>query len=370
MNNQKKFQGFIYNTKCTIWRISYKDVDKRYNIQNYYSDDYNIVSYNNSKKYKGISINDLNRFYGELCTMYYVWKNNLKSDIVGFDQYRRQWKEINFKEINKGKIQVYTYWNMPPNVTTNNTFKSLGCFLYHIAMYTRYYYPEYKDKLDYLLFKYNEIKNHINIFICKWEIFDKLCTYLFGLLEYMFPNNGWKNSEVLYDYIKFNVKFHKDNPDFKCVSYLLNIGDSRHIILELELIFGTIYNMISESFCDGTENKYYVSYNCNSIEDFNNILKKYPNIISKGIDYVLLYCNNLDDNILRQDYGEYIHMYYKKDNENEWIKLSDLCINTWLIECVIQEKNEIHLDIDEYIDTPNSFELYKGNYKIKKYNKL
>ena len=48
--------------------------------------------------------------------MYYVWKNNLKSDIVGFDQYRRQWHDINFDKINNDKIQVYSYWNEDRNL--------------------------------------------------------------------------------------------------------------------------------------------------------------------------------------------------------------------------------------------------------------
>ena len=59
---------------------------KEYNLK---ADENTILFKGNDTSYPGESINNLNVFYCELCTMYYVWKNNLKSDYVCFKQYRR-----------------------------------------------------------------------------------------------------------------------------------------------------------------------------------------------------------------------------------------------------------------------------------------
>ena len=225
--------------------------------------------------------------------MYYVWKNNLKSDIVDFDQYRRQWHDINFDKINNDKIQVYSYWNEDRNLI-NQYNDDLEGFLYSFTLYIKYYYPEYYDKLNYLLFKYPEIRNHINIFICKWEIFDKICNIVFGFLDYIIPNNQWQNKNILEDYIKFNVKFFT-NANVSDIATIVT-SDNRQLALIFEILFGTIYNMISESFCYGAQRKYYLSYKCNNIEDLNNILKTYKYNIGNGIDVVVI---KDDNNIIK-----------------------------------------------------------------------
>ena len=58
-----------------IYLVKDVNTNKEYALKNYYSDEYNITIYDNDKMYNGICINNLNHYYGELCTMYYVWKN-------------------------------------------------------------------------------------------------------------------------------------------------------------------------------------------------------------------------------------------------------------------------------------------------------
>ena len=364
MNNQETYHNFTYNTKCNIWRISFDNTDKEYALKDYYSDEYNITIYDNSKNYKGLSINHLHRYLGELSTMYYVWKNNLKSDIVGFDQYRRHWHDIDFNKINNNKIQVYSYWNEDRNLI-NQYNDDLEGFLYSFTLYIKYYYPEYYDKLNYLLFKYPEIRNHINIFICKWEIFDKICNIVFGFLDYIIPNNQWQNKNILEDYIKFNVKFFT-NANVSDIATIVT-SDNRQLALIFEILFGTIYNMISESFCYGAQCKYYLSYKCNNIEDLNNILKTYKYNIGNGIDVVVI---KDDNNIIKNsniDAYIYNKIYIEKNNEyNEMVfSLDNYYFNYYFKNTYIPDHKEIKLKPNEYIYADNSIELHKGNYEIK-----
>jgi hypothetical protein len=60
----------------------------------------------NDTSVKGENINHLNRFYSELTTMYYVWKNRKESQLVGFCHYRRPFKEC--FDIDEGQCQVLT----------------------------------------------------------------------------------------------------------------------------------------------------------------------------------------------------------------------------------------------------------------------
>lgn len=59
---------------------------EQYNLK---ADDNTVLFKGNDTSYSGDSINDLNVFYCELCTMYYIWKNNLRSDYIVLKQYRR-----------------------------------------------------------------------------------------------------------------------------------------------------------------------------------------------------------------------------------------------------------------------------------------
>ena len=70
--------------------------------------DYNLQETENFKLFntddftlKEDNINYLHDYLGELTTYYYVWKNQLKSDYVGFCQYRRHWISIYLNEIEK-----------------------------------------------------------------------------------------------------------------------------------------------------------------------------------------------------------------------------------------------------------------------------
>ena len=364
---QKTFNNFTYNDKCTIWRISFKEKDKEYNLKNYYGEDYNILIYNNDKNYQGNCINNLNCYLGELCTMYYVWKNNLKSDIVGFDQYRRQWTQIDFDKINNNYIQTYTHFEVCDKIINQKYFSEIGCFLYQMLLYIKFYYPEYSDKLNSLLQHQKYICDYVNIFICKWEIFDKICKIVFGFLDYVLPNNQWMNKDKLNEYINFNYNFHINinnetiNPKRK--GAILSKSCRQYSFL-LECIFGIIYALISKTYEDPNTNNplYFICYECNSIDDYNNILKTYKYSVGNGVNFTafLIYDHI---NIFKKTKNTEYFLLNINNGEN-WIR-NDKIYNGNYIKFLCKHRKKIVLKPNEYINTQSSIEFNKGNYIIK-----
>src|SRR5574344_2987712 len=93
-----------YMKYLTIWMTYHDDqLLTEYNLK-----ETNTISLfkGNDTSVKGKNINHLNRFYSELTTMYYVWKNRIESQLVGFCHYRRPFKGC--FDIDKGQWQVLT----------------------------------------------------------------------------------------------------------------------------------------------------------------------------------------------------------------------------------------------------------------------
>ena len=88
------------------WKSYYYDSQvKEYNLRNTYC--VNLFNTNDLNMSGENQINYLNPYLGELVMMYYIWKNNLKSDYICISQYRRDFTYIDFDELDKGKIQCY-----------------------------------------------------------------------------------------------------------------------------------------------------------------------------------------------------------------------------------------------------------------------
>ena len=359
MNNQKQFEDFTYNTKCNIWTVSFNNTDKEYALKDYYSDEYNITIYDNDKMYNGICINELNRYYGELCTMYYVWKNNLKSDIVGFDQYAKHWQEINYNNINDNQIQTWMHFEEDSKIIQCLELRS---FIYDFILYIKFNFPEYKDNIDNLLFNYDKtIQDHINIFICKWEIFEKICNIIFGYLEHIMPNEQWQNENIIQEYIDFNSKINIIKNQ-NVAEYILY--SNRYIILLIEILYGTIFNLISDSFDYGQCSNCYILYNCNNEDDFNNIMKTYTYNVGNGIDFIFI--NNEDkfikyfNNIVKEDLCTYQNIF----SYNDYSIRNHVTLN-WNVDNIKTNGYKIKLNKNEYVYADSSIELHKGNYIIK-----
>jgi len=158
----------------------------------------------------GDSISELNKLFGELTAMYWVWKNYAPSEFVGFCHYRRYpifnlyYDNTNymdsFETIIDGRVlsdmlKKFDIITQPPTL--------LPCSLKDQWLYTNWWkasemreywsimenelnvmFPEYKNIIKQTLESPRGIilPRLCNIFITKWEIFTAIMDSLFGVL--------------------------------------------------------------------------------------------------------------------------------------------------------------------------------------------
>ena len=132
----------------------------------------------NNLSVEGKNINHLNPFYSELTTLYWVWSNQKRSDLIGFCHYRR--KFVDLVDIQKGQCQVLQIANM------GNTI------MQHYKLSHNYH--DMYDILDILSEKYGKdnkysryfFESRIMIpycsFVMHYEDFEQLCDFLFPIL--------------------------------------------------------------------------------------------------------------------------------------------------------------------------------------------
>lgn len=162
-------------TELTIW-TTYHDNEqiKQYDL---YENDYISLFKGNDLEVKGDNINHLNPYYGEIVTLYWVWKNNIKSENIGFCHYRRRFHHI--LKIKSGECQVLA---INKNCSVFNHYKNSHNYhdLYDIIDIMNSIYGEGNKYSKYLL----ESKTFIPFccFIIQWKDFNKLCEFLFPIL--------------------------------------------------------------------------------------------------------------------------------------------------------------------------------------------
>ena len=131
------------------------------------------------------NINYLNPHLNEICTMYYVWKNQIYSKYVGFCHYRRFFSDLGKHSIIKCGIHCLVF----------------------IRINLKSYCPEFDFKLkklfEYLCntnkFNINKLNDYFNndklidlpwklSYICEWDKFNEACELYFGFLDTLFTN--------------------------------------------------------------------------------------------------------------------------------------------------------------------------------------
>lgn len=99
----------IAEKEMTVWLTYHDDAQiEQYNLK---EDDTIRLFKGNNTEVEGENINHLNRFYSEMTTMYWVWKNTKRSKYVGFCHYRRRF--THFMEIEHGECQVMEVVSFP-----------------------------------------------------------------------------------------------------------------------------------------------------------------------------------------------------------------------------------------------------------------
>ena len=88
----KRIQEQNVMRDLTIW-LTYHD-DSQIEQYGLREDDVFRLFKGNAVNVEGDNINHLNAFYSEIVTFYYVWKNNVRSEKVGFCHYRRRFQQL------------------------------------------------------------------------------------------------------------------------------------------------------------------------------------------------------------------------------------------------------------------------------------
>lgn len=299
-----------------IW-CTYHDLQQ---IIDYQLQDSDILKlyYANDLSLKEENINNLNMYLGELVTYYYVWKNQIKSDYIGFCHYRRHFSFIEYDYIDNNHIQTFMNGYMNLKVCSKSIYidKLLPIFIDYM-----------KDKYDINIDINKDYKGSFKLsFIMTWDVFNIISNFIFGYFDYISNklNINWKTSDGLNQLINVN-------------------GWERTIAVFCEVIIGIYINLIFDT------------------DDFK-VLKK-DIIILNNINYKQIYlCERLTPCN--------IYMFTNKLKEDELYKLNfdlknNFIDNEQLKHIVNENKNIIILKDNEYIDCKDSFEFYKGNYSIK-----
>ncbi|MBW9142364.1 DUF4422 domain-containing protein [Lactobacillus crispatus] len=146
-----------------------------------------------------INISLKNQSYCELTGLYWIWKN-YKDDVIGIDHYRRYFiKENNGKRkelINEDDVKKYLkkYDILVPkkySFLNNKTVGQQFCYSHDPLVWSsireiiKGKYPEYLNDFDEI--NYQNYEYLFNMLICRKELFDKYCEWLFSILFLLEP---------------------------------------------------------------------------------------------------------------------------------------------------------------------------------------
>lgn len=306
--------------------------------------DYNLQETENFKLFntddftlKEDNINYLHDYLGELTTYYYVWKNQLKSDYVGFCQYRRHWISIYLNELEKHGIYAYMNWqSKEPIYKRECGYHNILNDFYTINLINYMYHKYNIDIRNYLFEQENRNIAYHNMLIYRWDVFEDVCDFAFGFLDYL-SCGKWKNTNNIIFLSKL-YHFKHDNENEYSGDYYWE----RALSVLFEIIIGIYVNIKYTVPCH-IEHMYYIYLDEKTINNFEEFDRWYKMNIKTGV--VHFYVNDnirkiLDDNKLN-------YMYIR--NDMPYIG------------------KEIKLKINERIHCENSIEFNKGNFHIEKY---
>lgn len=214
--------------EITIW-LTYHD-DKQIQEFGLKETDSIRLFKGNDVSVEGDHINHLNRFYSEMTTMYYVWKNRKESRLVGFCHYRRLFKE--YFDIGEGQCQVLAI--------------NYGCSVFQHYKVAHNYQDLY-DVVDILNEQYGSNNKYSKYllnggvfipcccFIMQWNDFDKLCSWLFPILFAWDKKNGLNMTPEKY-MEKATRDFRYDKVDYQCrsVAFLSERLISCYLVTEMK----------------------------------------------------------------------------------------------------------------------------------------
>jgi len=251
-------------------------------------EEYNLRELNNFKLFytkenfenNVISLNYVQEFLNEWVTQYYVWKNNIKSDLVGFCHYRRNiYQYINDDLLNHvyNYSQYKTFITAPVNIVIKGNYL-YDCNDYSILMDYKFFGLElhYDLILNYIKENYSSYiyertikvfnsvysrQNYGEIYICKWNIFCELMKFIDEYIKYLFNKLCNLPIKELYEYTYEeydNLSHYLNNENFRLrkeyIDKIFNLntvdtskfqfaGYPRSIAFMIEYIIGIFWNI-------------------------------------------------------------------------------------------------------------------------------
>lgn len=204
----------MIDSKITLYVVSHKEQKKFLNKsrkligvgKNSFASDF--------RDNTGDNISFKNDFYCELTAMYWIWKNDVWSDIVGIEHYRRFFVSSKFQLFkddllneldilsavqNYDMIVPYKYYEKTDYLNNyeaykagegNHVIEDLDVLIDVIKSK----FPNYYVATCEVFFDTKWIYP-CNMIICKKEIFNKYCSWLFEVLSYVELEIDYKNRQ-------------------------------------------------------------------------------------------------------------------------------------------------------------------------------
>jgi len=320
------------------------------------------------------NINYLNKYYNEMCTFYYIWKNYIYSDYVGFQLYRYVLTCNDLSILISKKYDMiceYGWYENYYKLLLKSGFND--SIIYKCILFISKYLQINSNKIIDIFMNGNHLIFSHNSFICRWEIFDDLCTFIFGLYDFLIPNNYKNEDSIKYKVNLYEKMFnvHKEVSEMPPYDGILKFWSleqsSRYFGYLTEWIIpiylaikykNNIYNVINDkhnwqykSLVLDLKNNKNIDLNQFELWHHKNIFSGIKNI------YLLNYKNTIIEKLVKENglsKVDHKYVYIKLcDNMNDIKKLS---------------KNNVYIgNIDEYIDVRSPFDFYENNrYTIKK----
>jgi hypothetical protein len=195
--------------KLTIWQVYHDDLQKYNLLENkcpYYK------SFNTTHTIlHDLNINEYQHYINEFVCQYYVYKNHIKSHLVGFCHYNKVFSDyFTFKYVNE---KYLTYNHNIKNICFDNYIMGLDVYrdaslilnyknqknnVYNkISNFLQHSYPDLYNKL--ITINENDYKKCIRFecFICKWDDFQKYMEFMLNFFEFYNVNlNNIKESDL------------------------------------------------------------------------------------------------------------------------------------------------------------------------------
>lgn len=343
--------------KLINWKSYYRDEHiYQYNLSNYKDDNIEVRLFNtNDLLMEGDNqINYLNPYLGELPMMYYIWKNNLKSDYIVISQYRRDFTYIDYNELDNDKIQVWVQWY------ENNGIKLKDRLLFE---------HDPSGKIKNKVWKF--LKKHYNlsdnkllqlqnmtsykcmggfVWAMNWHIYRKTCELIFGILDTLLPNEGWKDLDTILKfretqkqlYIKKHIEFDDSNWSI--------YNDNRYLVFIIEDIISVILGLFFKYFIN---DKYHNSTYIITEVDENNTIFDIADFYRLNIkcNPRKIYIKCLDE----KSYNEFYNYF-----SGDWDFIEILIIK----DSDEYDNGAIKLNINQYIDLNIPIDLQNNKYSI------